>query len=120
MGEIKYTDKQISDLRDALGKSGVALPENIERIASGNYGVCIVSENAVIKLFKASADPELVSFEHAYFDKSVSAYLRVSGVADEITRRGIKVPEMLSYGKLEIPHSYRRRTLLCMANYDAA
>ncbi|MGB9152109.1 MAG: hypothetical protein WCD70_03375, partial [Alphaproteobacteria bacterium] len=30
MGETKYTDKQISDLRDALGKSGVTLPENSE------------------------------------------------------------------------------------------
>ena len=99
---MKYNDEGIAELREALKQQGVALPEKIERIAGGAWGLCLIGNSEVLKLF--GYDPKIIKsgFNKAFFDNSVVAYLRLSEVASEITKRGVSVPELTDYTSVRL------------------
>ncbi|MGB9153151.1 MAG: aminoglycoside phosphotransferase family protein [Alphaproteobacteria bacterium] len=103
MSKTKYTNAQLSELRDALAKHGVALPENIQIIDSGFFGTCFVGDT-VLKLFSVFRSgvlqsPQDAEFERKHFDTAIQACAYITDAAHAITRRGVEVPRLIDSGR---------------------
>ena len=93
-----------------MALEGVVLPETIEKVAAGMFGTCIVfSEGGVLKLFRWFQEPEnekerkrnKIYFQNnrRFFLHSVWSFNSLAFFADQITRRGITLPELIRSGK---------------------
>ena len=96
MSRTPYTPQQISDLRDALYYQEVALPEPIS-ISSGGVGICFISEDHVLKLFKTNSPRERTAAEQAYYRRANQNLRNVSEIESQLNQRNIEVPKLLGH-----------------------
>ncbi len=95
--ERNHKTEQIAKLRTDLAQHGIVLPENILRVASGSFGTCFISGDQVLKLFYEGHKQSRICLT------STGNYAHVAAAQEELTRRGVTVPQLLDYGKFSFP-----------------